>query len=303
MPDFKEQNEYLPAILREKLPIQYANEVEKIFAGFGVNRALTFRANTLKTTAEEVEGTLKKEGISYRRIAWYSDAFMLDSAEGSRITKLPFYERGEIYLQSLSSMLPPLVLKPRAGERILDMTAAPGGKTTQMAALSNGGALITACEREPIRFQRLKFNLERQGASKVNAMQMDASKLDDFFRFDKILLDAPCSGSGTFLINQPSPISEKLMMGCVKQQKALLAKALKLLKTGGVLLYSTCSLFKEENELILESSLKGTGCKLVPIEEEFLCNLPLLSGRAGTITVCPNEEFEGFFLAKIQKIN
>ena len=291
----------MSAFLREKIVVEYGSEAEKIFEGFGVERALTFRANTLKTTAEQVEETLKQEGIFYRRVPWYSDAFVLAKSESSRITKLPLYERGEIYLQSLSSMLPPLVLKPQAGEQILDMTAAPGGKTTQMAALSKGGALITACERENIRFQRLKFNLERQGASKVNAMQLDASHLDDFFRFDKILLDAPCSGSGTYLTTQPSKISEKLMMGCIKQQKALLGKALKLLKEGGVLLYSTCSLFKEENELMVESALKGTGCSLVPIEEEFLSDLPVLSGREGTLTVCPNEDFEGFFLAKIQK--
>ena len=301
MPDFNEQNQHMPAFLRETLSSGYGAEAEKIFAGFGAERVLSFRANTLKTTAESVAETLEKEGISYRRVPWYADAFVLNQSEGSRITKLPLYERGEIYLQSLSSMLPPLVLKPQAGERILDMTAAPGGKTTQMAALSDGGALITACEREIIRFQRLKYNLNKQGASKVNAMQQDASKLDEFFRFDKILLDAPCSGSGTYLENQPSKISEKLMMGCIKQQKALLCKALKLLKEGGTLLYSTCSLFKQENELIVESALKGTGCKLVPIEEDFLSQLPLLSGREGTVTVCPNEEFEGFFLAKIQK--
>lgn len=301
MSENKEQNQHIPAFLREMLTSQYGLESEKIFAGFETVRALTFRANTLKTTAERVEETLRGEGISYRRVPWYADAFVLNKSEGSRITKLPLYERGEIYLQSLSSMLPPLVLKPQAGERILDMTAAPGGKTTQMAALSNGGALITACERENIRFQRLKYNLEKQGASKVNAMQLDASGLDDFFRFDKILLDAPCSGSGTFLVGQPSKISEKLIMGCKKQQKALLSKALKLLKEGGVLLYSTCSLLKEENELMVESALKGTGCSLVPIEEEFLSHLPVLSGREGTVTVCPSEDFEGFFLAKIQK--
>ena len=301
MPDFNEQNQHMPVFLREMLSSGYGAEAEKIFAGFGAERVLSFRANTLKTTAEAVAETLEKEGISYRRVPWYADAFVLNQSEGSRITKLPLYERGEIYLQSLSSMLPPLVLKPQAGERILDMTAAPGGKTTQMAALSDGGALITACERENIRFQRLKYNLNKQGASRVNAMQQDASKLDEFFRFDKILLDAPCSGSGTYLENQPSKISEKLMMGCIKQQKALLCKALKLLKEGGTLLYSTCSLFKQENELMVESALKGTGCKLVPIEEDFLSQLPLLSGREGTVTVCPNEEFEGFFLAKIQK--
>ena len=287
--------------MREKLLLEYGEEAERIFAGFQAERALTFRANTLKTSAEAVERVLLQEGISFQRVKWYPDAFLLSPLEQSRITQLPMYERGEIYLQSLSSMLPPLVLKPQAGERILDMTAAPGGKTTQMAALSGGNALITACERDSVRFQRLKYNLEKQGATRVNAMQTDASRLDDFFQFDKILLDAPCSGSGTFLVNKPSKISEKLMQGCIKEQRALLIKALKLLKKGGTLLYSTCSLFKEENEFLVESVLKGTGCKWVAIEDSLLSDIPVLSGKEGTLTVCPTEQFEGFFLACIQK--
>ena len=94
-------------------------------------------------------------------------------------------------------MIPPLVLAPRQGETVLDMAAAPGGKTTQMAALSGNAALITACEKNRIRAERMQFNLQRQGATRVSVMVEDARRLDDLFSFDRILLDAPCSGSGT----------------------------------------------------------------------------------------------------------
>ena len=97
-------------------------------------------------------------------------------------------------------MLPPIILEPKEGENILDMAAAPGGKTTQMAALTNNKAFITAVEKNKIRAERLKYNLQKQGVGCVNVMLEDARKLSDFFSFDKILLDAPCSGSGTMSI-------------------------------------------------------------------------------------------------------
>ena len=98
-------------------------------------------------------------------------------------------------------MLPAIILQPKEKMDILDMTAAPGGKTTQMAALTNNKAHITACEMNKIRFERMKYNLEKQGATCVFAMNQDSRRIDDFFSFDQILLDAPCSGSGTLNLN------------------------------------------------------------------------------------------------------
>lgn len=291
----------IPVFLREMLLRQYGSEVNRIEAGYAVERPVTFRVNTLKTSAEAVTKELECRGIVFRRVSWYEDAFIIEGVREAEIQKLELYERGEIYLQSLSSMLPPLLMDPQAGEAILDMTAAPGGKTTQLAALSGGKALITACEKDKIRFDRLKFNLARQGASRVNAMQVDASKLDDFFRFDKILLDAPCSGSGTIRMSESIHITEKLISGCQRSQEALLTKALKLLKRGGTLIYSTCSVLKQENEEVLERVLPKLGGRLCPIEELFIKDFPLLLGKEGTVTVCPDDLFEGFFIAKIQK--
>ncbi len=297
-----EKNAEIPAFLRHFLFEQYQGEAERIEAGYACKRFVTLRANRLKTTAEKVSAELAENGITARRIPWYSDAFVLD--EGVReadLQSLPMYARGEIYLQSLSSMLPPLFLAPKAGETVLDMAAAPGGKTTQLAALSEGKALITACEKDKIRFERLKFNLARQGAAKVNALCADAALLDGFFRFDKILLDAPCSGSGTVSLGGKISISEKMLRYCVKTQETLLKKAVSVVKKGGTLIYSTCSVLKQENEEVLRAALPPD-CRIEPISlpEDF--KLPLLPGLPGTLTVCPDENFEGFFVAKIVKV-
>ncbi len=289
--------EQIPAFLRELLIKEYPNDAERIFRGF-VRRPVTLRANTLKATAEEVADALAQMRLSFCRMPWYGDAFLLSGADGRAIAESPLYREGKIYLQSLSSMLPPLFLVPKAGESVLDMTAAPGGKTTQLSALSGGKALITACEKDKIRFERLKFNLARQGAGRVNAMQVDALKLDGFFRFDKILLDAPCSGSGTLTLGERTKISPELVKNCARTQKLLLKKGLGLLKKGGVLLYSTCSVLKEENEAAVAFAL-SQGATLLPLAP--IGDIPLLPSLAGTVTVCPDEIFEGFFLAMLQK--
>ena len=129
---------------------------------------------------------------------------IIEGAREPEIQELPIYREGGIYLQSLSSMLPPLFLAPKAGESVLDMAAAPGGKTTQMAAMTGNQAQITACEKNKVRQKRLKYNLEKQGASGTYVMVEDARKLNDFFSFDRILLDAPCSGSGTVEVRDAS---------------------------------------------------------------------------------------------------
>ena len=220
------------------------------------------------------------------------------------IKKLDIYKTGKIYLQSLSSMLPPLLLKPNKGEDILDMAAAPGGKTTQIATLTQNGANITACEKNKIRYERLKYNIEKQGTN-VYCILQDARNLSDFFSFDKILLDAPCSGSGTLKISEDieKNFTTKLIEQSVKLQTALLRKAINILKKGNEMIYSTCSILSAENEEIIEKLLKEKKIEIVPIEEEWINGLPLLPSKIkGTIVVCPDEFYEGFFVAKIKKI-
>ena len=194
----------LPAFFTEAIRKQYSPEdCGRILAGMAGGRRVSLRANRLKTSSESVAALLNGAGIAFERLPWSEDAFLLPEADERALWQLPAYEKGEIYLQSLSSMLPPIALQPLMGKDILDMAAAPGGKTAQMAAMTDGRANITACEINKIRAEKLQYNLQKQGATRVSVMVRDACKLEDFFRFDQILLDAPCSGSGTLLESDP----------------------------------------------------------------------------------------------------
>lgn len=298
----------VPPFLLEALTAQYGPDlVERIVAGYAARRVVSLRANTLRSSREEIAGVLDAAGIAHEGVSWYPDAFALPQVRERAVWDLPAYEQGKLYLQSLSSMLPPLALGPRAGADILDMCAAPGGKTTQLAALSGGEAHITACEMNGPRAEKLAFNLRRQGATTVNVMRTDARRLDDFFSFDQILLDAPCSGSGTASLADPGlarHLTPQLVAKSVKAQTALLAKALRLLKPGGELVYSTCSILARENEEVVRGALARSRCKLVPVDLPLVADeLPLLPcGLDGALCVCPTERYEGFFVAKVRRM-
>ncbi len=272
---------------------------DTIAAGFRSARPVTLRINTLKLSADEGKSALLKAGFYFDEVPWYDAALILHDVREEDLWHTPLFEEGKIYLQSLSSMLPPLYLAPREGESVLDMTAAPGGKTTELAALSAGKALITACERDKHRYERLTFNLKRQGAGRVTALCKDALTLDDFFSFDKILLDAPCSGSGTVTEGKSVRIDADYVEKCALLQEKLLKKALKLLKKGGEMIYSTCSVLKRENEEVVRRALSGTATHIEPVET--LQGLPLLPCIDGAICVRPTELYEGFFLVKLKK--
>ena len=248
---------------------------------------------------------LQQSNIKYKINELNNNAIIIENAKEKDIQELDIYENGEIYLQSLSSMLPPIVLEPKEFEDILDMAAAPGGKTTQIAAITNNNANITACELNAIRAERLKYNIEKQGATSVYVMQKDSRTIDDFFSFDRILLDAPCSGSGTLNVNDENAFkyfTPKLIEKSIKAQCALLKKALTILKPGKEMVYSTCSILVSENEDVVNKILKEVNAEIVPIEFDKMEELPLLPVKIpGTICVCPNEFYEGFYIAKIRK--
>lgn len=224
----------IPKFLKEKLIEQYGKNITKdIIDGYSNKRKTTLRVNTIKSNAEEIKEFLQKQEIIYREVEWNENALIMENANEEKIKTLEIYKEGKIYLQSLSSMIPAIIVSPKEKENILDMAAAPGGKTTQMASLSNNKAMITACEKNKIRAERLKYNIGKQGATHVNIMVEDARKLNDFFLFDKILLDAPCSGSGTIDINNnklSQYYTEELVNRSVKTQKELLMKASKIIK-------------------------------------------------------------------------
>lgn len=296
----------LPQFFIEMLEKQYGTEItKKIINGYRGKRLVSLRVNTIKTNLNKIQKKLDEVGIKYENVFFNKDAFIIKNVNEKEIRALDIYEKGEIYLQSLSSMLPPIILNPQEGADILDMAAAPGGKTTQMAALTQNKSHITACEINNIRVERLKYNIEKQGATCVYIMQKDSRQIDDFFSFDQILLDSPCSGSGTININDNNlnkKFTKKLIDKSTASQISLLRKAIKILKPGKEMIYSTCSILSCENEDIINKVLKESNVEIVPIEYDWIEKLPLLPTKIkGTICVCPNEYFEGFFIAKIRK--
>ncbi len=296
----------IPEFLKEMLEKQYGKEMtEKIIKGYQAKRNTTFRVNTLKAKVSEIEDILIDKKIEYEKVEWSKEAFILRNASEKEIRDLEVYQEGKIYLQSLSSMLPPILLQPKQGMDILDMAAAPGGKTTQIATITNNKANITACEMNKIRAERLKYNIEKQGAN-VYVMTQDARKIDDFFSFDQILLDAPCSGSGTICMQDSKlekTFTKKLIDKSITSQMALLKKAINILKPGKEMIYSTCSILACENEEVISKVRKEKKIEIIPIELGAMCKLPVLPTKIeGTLCVCPNELYEGFFIAKIRKI-
>lgn len=304
---------------------------EQVLAGFkrARERRVTLRANTLKASAGSISETLDRAKIAYERVPWYEDAFVLTEACENDVRKLDIYQNGSVYLQSLSSMLPPLVLRPQAGADVLDMCAAPGGKTSQIAALTGNAAHLTACEMSTPRAEKLAYNLDKLGVSNINIMRTDARRLDEFFSFDQILLDAPCTGIGTLRAGDEKVegrITPQLLAKVTKSQKALLDRALSVLKPGGTLVYSTCSVLEQENETQVRCALKRhSTCEIVPLvlgeapmddttddtkpapialadADEGPLAIPILDNTMpGTLTVAPTEFYEGFFVAVIRK--
>lgn len=296
----KEVNMEIPLFFIEKIEKKYGKETaKKIEERLLEEKPVTLRVNTIKSSLEKVKNELEKNNIEYEFVEWNKDALIIKNVREDEIRKLGIYENGEIYLQSLSSMIPAVVLEPKEKENILDMTAAPGGKTTQIAAIAENKVFITACEKNKIRYDRLKYNVEKQGVKNINIMQEDSRKLSDYFSFDKILLDAPCSGSGTENVFTPN-FSEYLIQKSSKVQEELLTKALTILKPAGEMVYSTCSILKEENEEIVKKVLKKFKAQIIPINVPQ--NIPVLPTTIdGALCVCPTKYYEGFFVVKILK--
>lgn len=284
---------------------------------FSAAKPATFRVNTLKTSAEEVRKFLAERNFQLSRIPWFKDAFLLQKRRQRDLEETEIYSTGQIYVQSLSSMVPPLVLDPEPGEIVLDLTAAPGGKTTQIACLMAGEGKIVANENDPIRLEKLKANLALQGVRNVETIlsygESFGNKRPE--QFDRVLVDAPCSAEGRFLASEP-PSYRYWNLDKVKEaaklQKKLLISGLKALKPGGILVYSTCTFSPEENEEVVDFALQ-TFKGLVKLEPAALAlhnqmpglvkweGRPLGSSLKKTIRILPTPDMEGFFIARMKK--
>jgi 16S rRNA C967 or C1407 C5-methylase (RsmB/RsmF family) len=161
--------------------------------------------------------------------------------------------------------------------------------------------MITAVEKNKKRYERLKYNLDKLGVKKCSVINKDARYLDDFYSFDKILLDTPCSGTGT--LDDINKFDEELLLRINNIQIELIDKAIKLLKSNGILVYSTCSILNKENEDVIDYILnKYDDIELVNIDKDIFKDIELLPSKYKEILkVLPSNEYEGFFVAKFIK--
>ena len=306
--------------VKRKLPQEFIDQlyeeyspltVDKILSGMSDKRNTTLRANTIKSNIQEVMNILKQNGIKFDRVSIYNDALILKDSMEKRLQSLELYESGKIYIQSLSSMIPPIVLDPKPNDKVLDLTAAPGSKTTQMAALMDNTGYILANELDSIRCERLKFNIEKQGVKIAEVSNDRGENIGKKYveYFDKVLLDAPCSGEGRFIANDPKTYrswSIRTVKELSKLQKKLFKSAYTALRKGGELVYSTCTLNNKENEEILEWALEEFDLKMMDIWLDIKNSVKAVSGSKKeiekAIRILPSKETEGFFVAKLKKI-
>lgn len=313
MLSIKEMRNRLPKEFMEFLYEKYTPvKVDQILLGITPERYTTLRVNTLKYDIQSLMKYFKEKNIKFERVPWYTDGLIIKNANEKQIQKLDIYEKGYIYLQSLSSMVPPLVLNPKEGEKVLDLTAAPGSKTTELAALMSNKGYILANELDKIRYERLKYNIETQGAKIVEVVNGRGEKIGDNYpeTFDKVLLDTPCSGEGRFIVNSLATYrdwSPKKVKELSKLQKKLFESAYKALKLNGIMVYSTCTLNEEENELILDWAIENLNIKLLDIDIQiknaqkgFTENINQTINKS--IRILPSKDTEGFFVAKLKKI-
>ncbi|MBP0462642.1 methyltransferase domain-containing protein [Roseomonas sp. PWR1] len=225
-------------------------------------------------------------------------------AAGTRVTDLPGFAEGRFWVQDAAAALPALLLAPRAGERIADLCAAPGGKTAQLVA---AGATVTAVERDPARAARLRENLARlQLAAEV--VQADAAAWTPAEPFDAILLDAPCTATGT-IRRHPDVAHAKRprdVASAAEAQARLLAAAARMLRPGGRLVFATCSLQPEEGEAHLARAA-GLGLAHEPFAPGELPGLPEAITPAGCLRTRPDYWAErggmdGFFAARFRRV-
>jgi NOL1/NOP2/sun family putative RNA methylase len=274
----------------------------------------SIRLNTLKLDGRSLLSSLRQKGWRLRRIPWYRDGFWILRPEHELGNTIE-HQLGYFYVQEAASMLPPLALDPRPNEVVLDLCAAPGSKTTQMAQLMENTGAIVANDVDMERIKALGANIQRLGVANTLVTRADGrlfpSKIEQ--RFDRVLVDAPCSASGTLRKNPF--IARELSLGSIRKlsklQKSLILAGFDCLKPGGVLVYSTCSLEPEENEEVLDFLLRKRDARLESIGLNGLRSSKGITKWRGRefepevmrcVRVYPQaNDTDGFFLARVKK--
>jgi NOL1/NOP2/sun family putative RNA methylase len=310
----------------EPLPELFVNRLRRIvpadrwdrcLASFAAEKPTAFRVNVLKAAVAEVQDELERAGFRPRQVDWLEGAFLVDPAERRRLTETAAVAEGRIYIQNLSSMVATMVLAPQPGEHVLDLAAAPGSKTLQMAAMMQNRGRIAAVDVVRTRMFKLRANLRRAGVTIAKTYLTDGRTVGRKTpeRFDRVLLDAPCSSEARFRQRDPGSWRHwglRKIRESARKQKGLLRSALMSLKPGGTLLYCTCSFAPEENERIVHGVLvqmheaveiEPIGLPLANVEPGLTHwdGEDLHPDLAGTVRILPDQEMDGFYLSKLAK--
>ena len=246
----------LPEVYVERMKRLFGNEADAFFHAVCAEAPRKgLRLNRCKAHGEK--RLLEENGFHVAPLPWEEDGFLIETEDGAG--KHPLHAAGLYYLQEPSAMLPVTLLQPHAGERVLDLCAAPGGKSTQIASYLRGEGHLIANEIHGKRAQALSENVERMGIANAVVTNETPEKIAAFFPgyFDAVLVDAPCSGEGMFRKN-PEAITEwstENVLMCAERQKGILEAADRCLAPGGRLVYSTCTFSDEENEQQIEAFL------------------------------------------------
>lgn len=271
------------------------------------------RVNTLKASVEKIKEELSPRW-DLKPVPWCKEGFWITFKDGKRfdIGNLPQHQLGYIYVQDPASMIPPVVLDPKPGELVLDLCAAPGSKTSQLASYMENEGMLFANDVQGNRLKPLGLNMQRMGVTNC-VITLNGNKKFAQGVFDKVLVDAPCSGTGT--IRKSLKAALMWSPGLVKKmhytQKYLIDLAYGLLKEGGTLVYSTCTQEPEENEAVVSFLLaKYPEADLLDINLDINSSNPILefdgvkydSRVKKCLRIYPQDnDTEGFFVAKITK--
>lgn len=294
----------LPHWLAERWWQDYGQSAPALGAASIAPPRICLRINALKTSRAAVLEQLAHQGITAEPSHIVPEGIRLK--QGLDPTELVGYGEGRFYVQDEAAMLVSRVLEPQAGDCVLDIGAAPGGKTSHIAELTANQAEIWAIDRSPTRLHRLKENCERMGHSSIRVESRDASDLSGVPSADRILLDAPCSGLGVLARKPDLRWNQQAanLAELAKTQGRLLDEAIKHLKPGGTLVYSTCTLGVTENQEVIKAFLQRHP-EMVPVDfTEHL--LPEwcqdFENELGAIQLRPDRHgVDGFFIAKLQR--
>lgn len=293
--------------------------ITTIMASYTTQRCTTFRTNTLKTSTHALYTSLQAKGFMLTAVPWYSDAWIVQNKSLRELTETSEYKHGELYVQSLSSMIPPLILDPKPGEKILDIAAAPGSKTTQIAAIMQNHGELVANDSSRVRGYRLAANITMQGATMARVTQYDARSVWQHAPeyYDRTLVDVPCSMEGRFNMTDPKTFKDwsvKKITELSRLQRWILRSAISATKPGGTIVYSTCTLSPEENEDVIDWILQKEKDKII-LENVHIDGLhtdPALhsyknktyhANIALTARIYPTSYMEGFYIARLKKLN